>query len=223
MCWGAIADWLVAAGTLIVAAVAVFQEPIRGWFYRPRFEPSVQTKPPDCVMVPYIKDGTCVGNAVYLRLWVKNVGTATAKNAEVYASKLRRQRADGSWEPIDAFPPMNLKWANLGKIYFPGIAPWMRKQCDIGHMIDPAHRHILDEVPFGLASADEEKTSLAFDLMAAPSIRAHIVGPGEYRLDILLAAENARPVERTIAISVRGTWYADETTMLRDGVGVSLT
>jgi hypothetical protein len=34
--WGTIADWLVALGTLTVAAVAVFQETIRGWFYRPK-------------------------------------------------------------------------------------------------------------------------------------------------------------------------------------------
>jgi hypothetical protein len=221
-CSEVIATWLVAVGTLVVAAVAVFQEPIRGLFYRPRFRLSVQTEPPDCVMVPFMRlDGTFVADAVYLRLWVENVGSATAKNAEVFAKELRRQRADGEWERIDTFPPMNLNWANLGMIYFPGIAAGMGKHCDIGHIIDPARRQILreDAPTLGLTV---QQTSLAFDLMAAPNNRGHIVGPGEYRLYVLVAAENARPIEGTVAISVRGTWYADETRMLRDGVGVRL-
>jgi hypothetical protein len=36
--------------------------------------------------------------------------------------------------------------------------------------------------------------------MAAPSNKAHIIGPGEYRLNILVAAENARPIEETMLI-----------------------
>ena len=217
-----IANWVVAVGTLIVAAVAVFQEPIRSLFYRPRFRPSIKTEPPDCVMVPFTAlDGTFLANAVYLRLWVENVGSATAKNAEVYARELRRLRADGRWERIRAFPSMNLKWANLGKIIFPGIAPEMGKHCDVGHITEPERRRILREDAPSLGLTDQQ-TSLAFDLMAAPNNKGHIVGPGEYQLDILIAAENARPIRRTIAISLKGPWYADEERMLGDGVGVKI-
>ena len=58
--------------------------------------------------------------------------------------------------------------------------------------------------------------------MVAPNHKGHIVGPGEYQLDIRIAAENALPINQTVAISLRGTWYPDETTMLRDGVGVTV-
>jgi hypothetical protein len=93
-------------------------------------------------------DDAFVTNSVYLQLWIKNLGNATARNVEVYAQELRRQRADRSWEPVRAFPPMNLKWANLGYIYFPIIVPEMRKHCDIGHIIDPARRQRMpQEVP----------------------------------------------------------------------------
>jgi len=30
---------------------------------------------------------------------------------------------------------MNLKWANLGRIYSPIIAPNMGKHCDVGHSL----------------------------------------------------------------------------------------
>lgn len=221
--WGTVADWLVVVGTLVLATVAVFQETIRGWFYHPGFKVSTMTEPPDCVAVPFTApDGTFIADSLYLRLWVENVGNATAKNAEVYAKELRRQRADGTWERVGAFPPMNLRWANLsGGIYFPSIAPGMGKHCDVGHIADPARRHLLREDAPGLALTARQ-TSLAFDLMVAPNHRGHIIGPGEYQLDILVAAENARPVKRTIVISLRGTWDADEARMLRDGVGVKV-
>ncbi len=220
--WGTVGDGLVAFGTLIIAAVAVFQETIRGWFYKPSFQVSVRTEPPDCVSVPFTTfDGTFVADSIYLRLWVQNVGNATAKNAEVYAKEVRRQRADGSWERVGTFPPMNLKWANIGTVYFPSIAPDMGKHCDIGHVVDPARRHLLREDAPRLVLTDKQ-TSLAFDLMAAPNNRSHIIGPGEYQVDVLVAAENVRPKKQTVAISLRGPWDPDETKMLRDGVGIRL-
>jgi hypothetical protein len=219
---GSIADLLVAAGTLVLAAVAIFQDTIRGWFYTPEFRVSVKTEPPDCVAVPFgpLPNGTMV-DAYYLRLWIENTGNATAKNAEVYADELRRQRLDETWELVKAFPPMNLVWANLRAVYFPAIAPKMGKHCDLGHVTDPTCRQLLKEDAPRLGLTNQQ-TSLAFDLMAAPNHKGHIVGPGEYQLDIRVAAENALPVKRTIAISLRGTWYPDETVMFRDGVGIAV-
>jgi hypothetical protein len=99
----------------------------------------------------------------------------------------------------------------------------MGKHLDIAHIIEPARRRFIphEDPPARLALTDQV-TSLAFDLMAAPHHKGHIVGPGEYQLDILVAAENARPSRWTIALSLRGTWYADEERMLRDGVGARL-
>lgn len=217
-----IADWLVALGTLVLAAVAVFQETIRGWFYRPRFHVSIKTEPPDCLAVPFsTPDGTVVANTIYLRLWVENVGNATAISTEVYAQELRRQRQDSTWERVVAFPPMNLKWANGVGIYFPSIAPEMGKHCDLGHIVDPMRRHVVREDAPALGLTDQQ-TSLAFDLKEAPNHKGHIIGPGNYQLVILVAAHNVRPIKRTIAISLQGKWDADETRMLRAGVGVTI-
>jgi hypothetical protein len=116
---------------------------------------------------------------------------------------------------------MNLKWCNIRAIYFPTISPEMGKHCDVGHIVDPAYRHLLHE-DAPTQALTSQQASLAFDLMVAPNHRGHIIGPGEYRLDILVAAENVRPIKRTIAISLRGIWDADETRMWRDGVGVTI-
>jgi hypothetical protein len=116
---------------------------------------------------------------------------------------------------------MNLKWANVGRIYLSNIAPEMGKHCDVGHIVDPQRRHFLHKDAPKLALTNQE-TSLAFDLTVAPNHKGHIIGPGDYQLDILVAAENGRPIKQTITISLKGTWDADETNMLRDGVGVSI-
>lgn len=219
---GTIANLLAAIGTLLLAVVAIFQESIRGRFYRPKFIISVKTEPPDCVAVPFgpLQDGMMV-DAFYLRLWVENIGNATAKMAEVYADELRKRRADGTWERVKSFPPMNLKWGNIRGIYFPAIAPQMGKHCDVAHVTDPRRRQLLGEdvATLGLT---EQQTSLAFDLMVAPNHKGHIVGPGEYELDVRVAAENALPEKRTISILLSGQWYSVETMMFRDGVGISI-
>jgi hypothetical protein len=221
--WEIVSAWLVALGTIVLAAVGVFQETIRGRFYRPVFRVSMRTAPPDCVAVPFNQlDGTFVADSIYLKLWIENTGNATAKNAEVYASELRKQRQDGTWERVDAFPPMNLKWAHIGKMYFPTIAPEMGKHCDVGHITDPVRRHLLKEDAPRLGLSNQQ-TSLAFDVIAPPNNKGHIIGPGEYQLDVLVAAANVRPLRRVIRITLRGTWYTDETKMLRDGVGATVS
>jgi len=168
-----IATWLVVLGTLVLAAVAVFQDTIRGWFYRPRFRITVKTEPPHCVALPMTRpDGTFVADSYYLRLWVENTGNATARNAEVYANRLRRKRTDGTWELVKTFPPMNLKWADVGGIYFPSIAPKMGKHCDIGHITDPPKRQKVGEDVPRLALT-EHTTSLA-SILSSPPITAGI-------------------------------------------------
>jgi hypothetical protein len=217
----------LAAGTLVLALVAIFPDTVRRWFYRPNLEVSIQTQPPDCVAVPITitrPAGQTDVNAFYLRLWVKNTGNTTAKTVEVYAEELLRRRADDTWESVKAFPPMNLPWSYIHSIYFGNIVPETGKHCDLGHIVDPARRagSLPHEENPRLGLSDRE-TSLSFDVVAPPNHKGHIVGPGEYRLRILIAAENVRrPAHETVSISLKGGWFADETQMSRDGVGVTI-
>lgn len=220
------AEWLTAIGTLALAVLAAFQDTVRGWLYHPALDASIRTQPPDCVAVPITTlDGRKIADALYLRIWVENNGSTTARNVEVYASELLRKRADNTWEPVHEFPPMNLRWSNTQVIYFPNIVPEMGKHCDLGHITDPALRsdpNLREENP--RLNLTPQETSLAFDLMAAPNFKGHIIGPGDYRLKILIAAENSRHrIARTVSLSLNGRWFADETRMLREGVGVSIT
>src|SRR5262249_47485666 len=151
----------------------------------------------------------------------QNVGNASAKNAEVYALQLRRRRADDSWEQVRTFAPMNLRWSDIDQMYFPSIAADTRKHCNVAHVTDPAQRVWIGEEVARLKLTDEE-CNMAFDVVSKPNHQGHIVGPGDYELDILVSAENARPDKRTVRLSLRGPWHDEEGRMLRDGVGISV-
>jgi hypothetical protein len=217
------ANWLVALGTLVLAAVAVFQRTIVGWFYRPLLTVRIRSTPPDCHAVPWVNrtTGAFVANVIYLRIWVENTGNTPARSVEVYARELRMRRADGQWEVVRDFLPMNLAWSHIGGLSFPLVVNEMGKHCDLGHIVDPAQRALTDDENPRLGLSPQE-CSLAFDLVAHSTHKGHVVGPGEYQLDIIVAAENARPLTRTVEITLRGPWYPDESRMLRDGVGVSI-
>lgn len=69
LCWQAVADWLVALGTVVLALVAVFQDSIRSWVYHPKLQVSIKTEPPDCVSVLFSDaNGHFLANSIYLRL-----------------------------------------------------------------------------------------------------------------------------------------------------------
>jgi hypothetical protein len=224
------AEWFTAIGTIvlavmtfILAGVAIFPDTIRGWLYKPELDVSIQPQPPDCISVPITSlDGRFISDSVYLRLFINNTGNMAAKKVEVYASDLERSRADNiTWDRVNEFPPQNLQWSNFHTMYFDIIMRDMGKHCDLGHVVDPARRNMLPHDDNPRLGLTDQQTSLTFDLIAKPNHRGHIIGPGNYRLKLLIAAENVRrPLEKTISLVLTGNWYADETTMLRDGVNV---
>jgi len=219
---GVIAQIVLAVLTLVLAVIAVFQDPIRDWVRRPRLLLSAVCEPPDCVAIPiinFLTKGTA--DAMFLRVNVSNKGNTAARYVEVFARDLRRKRADSKWERVTTFPPMNLKWSNLGgAIYVERIAPGMSKQCDIAHITAPTERgKIYEGVPPGVAP---ERTALSFELQVLPNHLGHVVGPGDYRLDLIVAAENADPQTYTAEISLKGEWFKDEARMARDGVGIRI-
>jgi hypothetical protein len=222
MFWEAVANWAVAVATILLAAVAVWQERIRAWWDRPKLEVTTATSPPDCVMAQIDDLGEESAFAVYLRVRVTNSGNTAARNVEVYATALQHRRYEGGWEPIDDFPAMDLKWANTdGWYYMPRLLPKMSKHCDVCHIVDPAHRVRLREESKVLKLTNQ-KCSMTFDQQIPPDRRAHIVGPGEYVLTILVAAENCPPSQHTIKIKLAGPWDADPKKMFGEHVAISM-
>ena len=224
-------DWIVAVGTVMLAILAVFQDKIREWVARPRLRLAVGSLPPYCHKTTWAHPFP-PGHPLYkpevdteylpcyfFRVAVSNEGNTAAREVEVDAVSLQRKRADGSFELVRRFTPMNLMWAHEHRVYQHRLSPRMSKFCDIGHIIVPWERfklgHDLPHVP-------PDKCIFAFDLQVESNMKGHLVEPGIYRLTLQIAAENCAPKEQTVELDFPGQWYDAENEMFSRGFHIRM-
>jgi hypothetical protein len=226
-----IADWIQAGLTFLAVLVALFKEDITRKWRRPDLKASIRPSAPDRVKTKiYFRQDhgvTTQGDCYYLRIWVENEGKRQAKDVEVFAAELQRCVADGHFERVGRFLPMDLTWTHsLGK---PGsrthrdISPKMGKHCDLGYILKPAGRQTAVDQGFTaltLPDVPDDQTVLALTTEKKPSTLGHLIGPGEYRLKIEVAAANQKPVPKNFKIVLSGAWYDDETKMLSEGIRI---
>lgn len=223
-----VADWIVAAGTgvmAIVAVVAIFQDRIRAWLTHPTLSASIDVSPPDChktTVASYTPQGQIVRRAdcYYFRLRVKNSGNQRAEMVEIFAGELSKRQADGSFRKMDSFLPMNLLWSHIRKPFRDAISPGMEKLCDLGHIVDPAQRSKFPMEGNPQLGVPAGQTIFSFDLEVQSFTMSHLIPPGTYRLTVLVGAANAKPVRKTMEIVLTGDWYDDESRMLGEGIGI---
>jgi len=215
--WAAIAT---AVGTLALALVAALQDVIRSWIRRPDLKMTVQGAPPDChktratFQTPAGIDST---PCYYFRIAVENVGRTEAREVEVFAASLTRKRANDEFEKVDRFTPMNLLWSHFRTPFLSVLSPKMPKFCDLGHIHHPNVRNI-----FGHTLPGVTGNVMAFDLQVEPNMKGHLIGPGTYRLKLVLGAANAKPKECEIELIIDDEWRDDESAMLSDGFGMKM-
>ena len=226
---GTLAQWAGATATFLAVLVALFKDEMLRWWRKPKLTVSVALAPPDChkTTLTYVVRRTAVtygaADCYYLRVWVANVGKTRAERVQVFASKLQRRSADNSFKEVEAFLPMNLRWAHGQQapggpeIFAEGISPEMGKHCDLGHVVDPKFRKDVGEDLPGIAA---DHTILALDLEVQPATLSHLIPPGVYRLELRVAAANSAPVTKAIELTITGKWFEDQTQMFSDGLGL---
>lgn len=214
---GNIAQWVGAIGTIAAVVIALFKERIISFFKGPVLEVSDIT--PHCLLLPVnLRDGSRT-QGHYYRLWVENNGKTAANEVQVFVSRLERRIADGSFERAPAFLPTNLLWAYDGEPYARRILPEMGKHCDIGHVVGPSQRVAANE---DLPNLPPGQSVLSLALEVKALHRPDLLSPGTYRLHLQIAAENCRPIKRTLEITHTGNWFADLKKMLSDGTSMRL-
>jgi hypothetical protein len=221
---------LAATGTLLAVAIALFKDDIIDLWRRPRLVAGLRPEPPDCVLTPVtVPDlatgGLRLGRCLYLRLWVENVGTVAARDVHVYAAKLLEMGEGQGGQVVLRFLPMNLKWAHSQQratgpeIFAPVIARGMGKHCDLAHIFRPADRPgDIAETPLPHLHIPLDSPIASFDLEVAPLTQSHLIGPGRYRLELKIAASNAKPRSLSIDFTLTGKWPADETAVIPDAI-----
>ena len=211
--------------TLFAVLVALFKEKLWQWWNKPELGVRLNCKPPDChICRTTLNDNLNrvqhdVGNWFYLRLWVSNKGKSAAENVQVLASRLLRATAPNNYIPQNDFLPLNLVWAHSNEIFRARIPGGMGRHCDLGHIADPKFKSMHRETKPGVP---EEKTILCFALEAHPLTLVHLEPPGDYKLELIVAADNAEPIKKTVRIELTGDWFETEKEMFSRGVKLSL-
>ena len=223
---GTWAQWVGGFGTILAVLIALFGDLIRGRMFGPGLTVAVSLDPPDCVRVAavytydfyrnseFVSEEQGSVDTLYVRMRIGNFGRSLAREVQVFAESVTTFDQAEGWRPVRMFPSMNLPWSDLPedsdvklRMFFPGLGPTMSKHCDLGRIASPLHRYLIEDDRDDL---DLKMNAFAFETLVKPNHKGHIVGPGRYRIRLLLAAENARPVVRTIELVVSPEWKPDD-------------
>jgi hypothetical protein len=131
------------------------------------------------------------GPSYWLRLWITNLGKARATEVQVFVAKLAKRDATRKFVSVLNFVPMNLRWSNARdwkepEIFASGISQGMGKHCDLCSISDP-------ENPQDKLLGYEGQCIANLQLEVLPTGNRHRLPPGDYLLELIVAAANWRP------------------------------
>jgi len=230
---GDLPTWVTAIATLLLAALAIFQDSIRSWLTKPKLELDIRPRPPECHPTEWrwvgavrrtnlLTHETSVVTeqlalpCYYFRLRVTNNGNCEAREVEVFAKELKRHsEVRGEFDEVTRFSPMNLLWSDVRQPFLHVLSPKLPKLCDLAHAIAPSERLYLNH---DLDGVRDDQTILALDLQVEPTSKGHLLGPGFYRMTLVLAAANATPREYHLDITFTGDWYEEPDRMFTTGI-----
>lgn len=220
-------EWLTAIGTVaavvVALVIAVFHEHLGILLWHPTLQILLENRPPDCHLTTLTNLRTgAQASCYYFRLRVRNSGNASAETVEVFVEEIHRRRADGTFERWQDFLPLNLVWTHYGQPYFPKIPPQTYKHCELGHIVDPSLRQQFAGEDHPSLGVSQSQAVMCLDLIVRPATGTHLIRPGVYRLVVVAVAANANAIRRTIDLNLTGNWFADESRMFREGIGLSL-
>jgi hypothetical protein len=234
--WGSAAQWISAIATFSAVSVALFKEGVLARLRRPKLTMRAHHGPPDSDKIPFVYKRVLnsveaivpglppiptSADSYFLRLWIQNDGKSRAEKVQVFAARLFRKTKNNRFELMGSFLPMNLRWGfgsetpTHAETFADGISPGMGVHCILAHVIDPAHRKEIGE---DHPEAKPGQTVLCLETELKSTSRCHILAPGTYHLELLIAGANCRPTSHTIELTLTGEWFAERERMLREGV-----
>ena len=119
--------------------------------------------------------------------------------------------------------PWNLIWAHINSHVLPRLPVGSERHIDIGHVVDPEKRGLIPGED--RQNSDPLKTLFCLALFVKSNTTEYLLSPAEeYEIDFRVFAGNAKPSAIfTFHLNHRGTWFVDEASMYRDGLGMSVS
>jgi len=167
-------QFFIAVGAFLVAALAIWGDSLKSYFFAPKLEVSVQLQSPYCQRMPA---GT------WFRVKVENVSRTAAQNVELWIVELRRGSKSNSLQ-LDLVP-IPLKWTHTGKSVAASINPSFHRYCDFGTLIHRAG---------GSPPYTENAQAMEFHLLTEPmpSDGSTKLGASAYHVRLAVTASNSK-------------------------------
>jgi hypothetical protein len=219
----------ISAGfTLLAVIVALFKE----WFWEkiksPKLDVKFEMHSPYCTKTLTVNQTTPQSfYSYYFRMKIVNEGQRTANRVQIYLNKVSKKHSDGLYYEEEQFQPMNLKWSNPQKptdpeLYAFQILPGMSKYCDLGHIFDPNFRQFYLNSPGICIPGDPDTFLFELELEVQPFTGSHLMKIGEYILELIIAAENSKPLTKRVTLNFFGPWTLAENIMFNNGIGIRI-
>lgn len=203
-------SWWAIFVALLLGVIGVFQEQIKRSFWKPKLVIGFNLEPPDSHKTKLTNriTGDFICNTYYLRAKIKNDGNFQAEDIEVMASELYKKGKNGRFIKDKSFLPLNLKWSHTGEITKEKIQPGLFKYLDFGHLL-PSE------------GSSKNKIVLELDVEMKPNTGSHLIPPGEYRITLLIAANNTKLINKQFLLILKNDWRDDEGEMFNKIVVLS--
>jgi hypothetical protein len=227
--------WVGILAAVLVGSYAIFHETLWAWLRRPTLEVEFEPRAPYLTMMPLHvrQQGEEAFNrkssalSLQIRIRICNRGKRRAENVEVYARRLARKEG-AEYVDQDWFLPMNLRWAHqesedLATMIYTGLSPKIERMCNVAQIVDPSFMRADLNAPQAPTGFTYQQTGLLqLHTVVTSSNLSNFVFPGEYRLDLTVAAANAESQPRSLHFKFDGSWTPDLQGMLSQGLGVRL-
>lgn len=186
-----------AVGGVVGFGAAVFAPPVREWLYRPQLElafgdgSAFRARTPE-LLVP--KDGGPIPRgpreADYIRIRVRNIKPAIAKNCRAYLVDIEKADSNGNFNSTIYSDSLPLAWSNRGDQAYRG----MDLPKGVAHFVDivstrtsaQSFRLETDPVPYRYVNLLHER--------------------GKFRLTVQVSGEDVRPVYIKVIFVWSGVW-----------------
>jgi hypothetical protein len=208
-----IVDHLAPVVTFLAILVALFKEDIVKWWRRPKLTVRLFLRPPDAHVVHTTvmwqgpgdqQPRRWEGPVYYFRLWIENKSSWAADRVQVYVRAIYNRLGDTRLQDVREWLPMNLRWSNSPfdkPITFEMLNPHMGKHCDLGSVSHPSNT---SEQQLTGMKEGERTFNLATEVF--PNSNCHRLTAGKYRIEILVAAQNAKPKVFNVDLDWNGTF-----------------
>lgn len=187
----AIATYVLGGATLILAAVAAFQDTIKRFFYHSKLSIDVPKLP--FIIRQTTEDGrTTERHLVLLR--VENQGNDVAEKSEIYVQTVTHIGARNK-SATESIVPKSLRWHDAEDAHlerFETISPGMQRYCTLGAL---------------KKKGPGEGDKVYFQLWTTSKISetSDILWPGEYEIQVYIGAANASSRTQTITLRFEHT------------------